>query len=50
MPINDSDRRDRRRTDCFSFDPLGDQRTGDEDRFPAVLLLVFRGLVGRLAS
>ena len=50
MTINDSNRRDRRGADWFSFDPLRDQRTGDEDRPSVDFFGLFGGLIDWLTG
>ena len=44
VAVDDSDRRDRLRTDRLQFDTLRDERTGDENRPLFNFLLTFRKL------
>ena len=47
VAVDDSDRRDRLRTDRLQFDTLRDERPGDENRPLFTCLLTFRSLVAR---
>ncbi len=47
VAVDDSDRRDRLRTDRLQFDTLRDERPGDENRPLFNFLLTFGGLVSR---
>jgi hypothetical protein len=45
VAVDDSDRRDRLRTDRLQFDTLRDERPGDENRPLLNFLLAFRSLL-----